>query len=203
MTGWARGAACAVAVGLLGGCGLSTDDEPEAIPRPTVESSASTPASTVVRPGEATENVTVFFLTTDDAGTSVEDVQRQVALPATLGSRLDALLAQPPDEDERSQGIWSAIPASATLASAPHQRGHVLIVDMPSRIYDELHGLIAQDAFAQIVYTATAIQGVESVLFRRDGVTFEAVDGTGQASSRPLGRDDFPELAKRAPDLPV
>jgi spore germination protein GerM len=66
---------------------------------------------------------------------------------------------------------------------------------MPEGVYEDLHGIIAQNAFAQIVYTATAIEGVESVRFERDGSLFEAVDGEGQASADPLGRADVVELA--------
>lgn len=186
----------AVLVLLLGACGLDTDDEPQAITRPTVEPSPSSEASTVVLPGEDADNVSVWFLTTDDAGTFLREAQRQVALPATPGSRLDALFAQPPDEGELADGLWTAIPPDSTLASRPRQRGHVLVVDLPEGVYDELHGLIAQDAFAQIVFTATEIPGVESVAFRRDGSLFEAVNGEGEASSRPLGRDDFPDLVR-------
>ena len=180
---------------LLTGCGLSTDDAPEAITRSSVESRTSTSPSTVVLPGEDTDNISVWFVHTDDVGTVLRKAQRQVALPATAGSRLDALLTQTPDPRERTQGLWSALPPDATLASRPRQRGNVLVVDLPEGVYDELHGIIAQNAFAQIVYTATEIPGVESVTFERDGALFEAVDGQGQASGDPLGRDDFVELS--------
>lgn len=187
----------AVVAMLLSGCGLSTDDSPEAITGSSVESSASTTPPTLVLPSEAGEEISVWFLLTGDAGdgeTVLEEAPRHVPRPATAASHLEALLGQPPDDDERERGVWSALPPDATLASRPRQEGHVLVVDMPEGVYEDLHGIIAQNAFAQIVYTATAIDGVESVRFERDGSLFEAVDGEGQASADPLGRDDFVEL---------
>jgi spore germination protein GerM len=184
---------------LAAGCGLSTDDEPVSITAATEGTSTtttSTPSSTPGLPDRDTDNVTVFFLqTVGDAEEILFPVPRPVPLPATPATRLDALLTQPPTPEEREEGLWSAIPADATLAERPQQQGHELIVDLPEGVYDQLHGIIAQNAFAQIVYTATAIPGVESVTFQRDGTPFEAVDGTGQAQSEPLTRADFPDLA--------
>jgi spore germination protein GerM len=196
----ARTAATAAVLAVaLASCGLSTDDEPQAITRSTADTGPDTSNTTFTLPGADVDNIRVFFLqTVGDADAVLAGVPRQVVLPATPASRLDALFGQPPTEAERALGLWSAIPADATLADRPVQRGHVLIVDLPESVYDELHGIIAQDAFAQIVWTATAIPGVESVSFRRDGAPFEAVDGMGQARSRPLGRDDFPALAPAA-----
>lgn len=191
---------------LAGGCGLSTDAEPQSITDATVDARTSTTVSTPALPETDTDNVTVYFLRTvedDEAGEGGEDgaeeilfrVPRPVALPATPATRLDALFTQPPTPEEREEGLWTAIPADATLADRPQQQGHELIVDLPEGVYEQLHGMVAQDAFAQIVYTATAIPGVESVTFQRDGTPFEAVDGAGQAQSEPLTRDDFPDLA--------
>lgn len=181
-------------------CGLSTDDEPQAITNGTVDTRTTT-ETTRPSPFGDTDNVTVFFLqTVGDADEVLHEAQRQVPLPATPATRLDALFTQPPTPDERDEGLWSAIPADATLADRPRREGGVLVVDLPEGVYDQLHGIIAQDAFAQIVYTATAIPGVESVAFQRDGSPFEAVDGTGQAQSEPLSRRDFPELSPGAAD---
>lgn len=186
-------------VGLLAaGCGLSTNDAPEAITRTSVESSSSTTRPRVALPEGDAESVAIWFLHTSDAGTVLESVERQVAWPASPGGRLDALLGQPPVTREREAGLWSALPPDATLASQPRRQGEVLVVDLPEGVYDDLNGIIAQNAFAQIVWTATEIPGVDSVSFERDGAEFEAVDGQGQASADPLGRDDFVDLTPSA-----
>ena len=181
------------------GCGLSTDDEPQAIPNGTADPDTTTTTTTRPAPVGETDNVTVYFLQSVEGAEEVlYEAQRQVPLPATPATRLDALFTQPPTDEEREEGVWSAIPVDAVLADRPRQEGTVLVVDLPEGVYDQLHGVIAQDAFAQIVFTATAIPGVSAVAFQRDGSPFEAVDGSGQAQRGPLSRADFPELDPEA-----
>lgn len=184
------------AAALLGACSLSTDDEPQAIEGPVVESSASSQASTSNLPDADAENVSVWFLQNRASGVGAFLVEgsRKVAFPASPETWLDALLQQPPDSSEKEDGFWSAIPVDAQLVSTPEQSGHVLTVQLPNRVYEDLHGLIAQYALAQIVFTATEIPGVESVQFLRDDGVFAAIDGTGQARTDPLGRDDFVDV---------
>lgn len=188
--------AAVAATVLLAACSLDTDSEPEAIGGPTMTPSVGNDASTIDLPTAQTENVSVWFLHNrdDDVGAYVVEASRKVAIGATPGTHIDALLQQPPDIAERDAGIWSSIPLDARLVAEPEQRGHVLTVQLSDRIYAELHGLLAQYAFAQIVYTATEIPGIESVLFMEDGGVFPAVDGAGQAHTDPLGRTDYEEL---------
>lgn len=186
-----------VAVVVLGACSLSTDKEPQSIEGPVVASSSSSEASTIEKlPDADAENVSVWFLQTRTSGVGAYLVEssRKVAQPATAGTWIDALLQQPPDSSEKEDGIWSAIPADAQLVTEPEQQGHVLTVQLPDRVYEDLHGLIAQYALAQIVFTATEIPGVETVQFLRDDGVFAAIDGTGQARTDPLGRDDFADV---------
>lgn len=190
------GLAAIVATVLLAACSLDTDEEPETIGGPTITPGASADVSTIDLPSAATENVSVWFLhnRSDDVGAYVVEAKRKVAIGATPAIWLDALLQQPPDVAERDAGIWSSIPLDARLVTEPEQRGHVLTVQLSERVYSELHGLLAQYAFAQIVYTATEIPGIESVLFMEDDGIFPAVDGAGQAHTDPLGRDDYGDL---------
>lgn len=194
MTRRVRLVALAVVV-LAAACSLDTDEEPEAIQGPTSASSASSDASTFELPSSATENVSVWFLQnrTADLGAFVVETTRQVALPADPGAWLEALIQQPPDRSERDSGLWSAIPLDARLVNPPEQDGHVLRIQLPDRVYEELHGLVARYAFAQIVYTATEIPGIESVLFLDSDGVFPAVDDQGQAHTEPLSRDDYDE----------
>jgi spore germination protein GerM len=184
-----------VLVLLAGACSLDTDEEPEAIHGPTSAASASSDASTVELPSSATENVSVWFLQnrTADLGAFVVATQRQVALPADPGAWLEALFQQPPDLSERESGVWSAIPTDTHLVSPPEQDGHVLRIQLPDLVYEDLHGLVARYAFAQIVFTATEIPDIESVQFLRSDGVFPAVDDQGQSHTDPLSRDDYDE----------
>ena len=200
-----RLAACVVGVLVLvaAGCGLSTDNEPEGIANTTVDSTAQDRTSNFAVPYGDTEPVAVWFLATDDEGIHLKQTQRRVAAPPTPENHLDALLQQPPDVFERDDGIWTAIPANARLLEAPVQRGQVLVINLPDQVYLELHGRGAQGAFAQITYTATEIDGVKAVQFERDGTVFSALDGSGQATTSALDRDDFADFAPLDPDDPV
>jgi spore germination protein GerM len=184
-----------VAVVLAAACSLDTDNEPEAIQGPPNAASASSDASIVELPSSDTENVSVWFLQnrTSELGAFVIEAQRPVALPADPGAHLEALIQQPPDNAEHDDGIWSAIPRDARLVTEPKQDGHVLTVQLPDRVYEDLHGLIARYAFAQIVYTATEIPGIESVLFLGSDGVFPAVDDAGQSHTDPVTRDDYAE----------
>lgn len=197
--------ACIVSLLVLvaAGCGLSTNDEPEDIADTTIDSAAHDRTSTFAVPYGDTEPVVVWFLATDDQGIHLRQSQRRVAAPPTAGSHLDALFQQPPDDIERDDGIWTAIPSDASLLGEPVQRGGVLVVDLPEQVYLELHGRGAQGAFAQIAYTATELPGIDAVQFERDGTLFSALDGSGQATTSALGRDDFADFAPVDADDPV
>jgi spore germination protein GerM len=179
-----------------GGCGLSTNDEPETIkdnvPPDLLDSEAATPE---VAPGE-TETVKVWFLDTDDQGeTRLVARERLVPRPATQVSVLESLIQDPPNDVERTLGMSTDIPDDVTLTDQPRQRTDgVLIVNLSDDFYD-LQGETARNAFAQIVYTATELPGVGKVQFERDGEVFNAVDGEGQSRSDPLSRDSYRNLA--------
>jgi spore germination protein GerM len=175
------------------GCGLSTNDKPESINDTTVD--PTTRGSTAYTPpSDDTGLVTTWFLNTDRKGAYLVSQPRRVALPVTPARRIEALLQQPPDDAERGRGIWSAIPADATLQSPPVRRGKVLVIAMPDRVYEQLHGKVAQGAFAQLVYTGAAVPGIAAVQFTRDGAVFPAVDGSGQARTDPLAPADFSDF---------
>lgn len=194
------GALLAVGALLAAGCGLSTNDRPEGIPDTTVDpATQQRKASNYVVPYGDTETVAVWFLVTDDAGIHLIKTQRRVPQPATASSHLGALFQQPPDDLERDDGIWTAIPSDADVLGKPEERGDVLVIDLPEEVYLELHGRTAQGAFAQMTYTATEISGVKAVQFERDGTLFTALDGSGEATTAALDRDDFADFAPVSP----
>jgi hypothetical protein len=185
-----------VAAAVTGGCGLSTNDEPETI-RDNVPPDLLDEAESA-SPGEATEDTEtafVWFLNTDsETDTYLVRAERQVPRPATQTNVLETLITEPPSEMERLDGISTDVPEDVTLTATPRQTsGGVLIVDLSEDFY-ELQGETARNAFAQIVFTATGLPGVDEVQFQRDGEVFNAVDGDGQSRRDPLGRNDFDKL---------
>ena len=177
-----------------GGCGLSTNDEPETIKDNVPPDLLDTETAAPDTPTGDTEAVKVYFLTTDDQGDAhVVDADRFVVRPATPLSVLESLIKDAPTELERVGGISTAIPDDVTV-SQPRQRSDgVLIVDLSDNFYD-LQGETARNAFAQIVFTATELPGVTMVQFERDGEVFNAVDGAGQSRRDPLSRASYAKL---------
>jgi spore germination protein GerM len=179
------------------GCGLSTNDQPEAIDEPQsepIDTDAGAPDLSTV---DGAETVKVWFLSTDDEGeVHLVEVERQVAQPATVRSLLEVLIAEPPDDEERDAGISTGIPESVTVAEEPDLRSDgVLTVELSEEFYD-LQGETARNAFAQIVFTATGFTAtgfpdIEMVQFERDGEPFSAVDGDGQSRAGPLSRASY------------
>jgi spore germination protein GerM len=180
---------------VAGGCGLSTNDEPETIKDNVPPDLLDTETATPDTPIGSTESVKVWFLRTDRLNTRLVERERLVPRPATQVSVLESLIQDAPTDVERTGGISTAIPEDVTLAGQPRLSSSdgVLTVPLSDNFYD-LQGETARNAFAQIVFTATELPGVEKVQFERDGEVFNAVDGEGQSRRDPLSRDSYDEL---------
>jgi spore germination protein GerM len=137
--------------------------------------------------------VDAWYLRTTEDRTTLQPVQRRVTPPATAAARLEALLAGPTTQ-ENGAGISTAIPSGTTLSERPREVGNVLTVSLSRQFYDDLRGESARNAFAQVVFTATEIAGVDSVQFVLDREPFPAIDGQREQRNGPLGRDDYQSL---------
>lgn len=146
-----HGAAVAAVAALLaaGACGVPLDDEPRAITRVT-QPSATTPQTVVAPTGQA---LTVYYL---DEGT-LEPALYDVEEEPTLDDALRFLLSSSPPE-----GLISRIAPDTTLRGVVRD-GDLAIIDLSSDI--AVGGPNEKEAFAQLVFTATAIPGVERVSF--------------------------------------
>lgn len=177
------------------GCGLTTNDKPETIkdsvPPDLLDTESAAPGSEDgdADPTEVYETVRVYFLNLDDLDEAHVYAQtRQVPRPATQVKVLETLITDPPTELERLNGVSTDVPEDARLNDTPRlDSDGVLTVDLSDDFY-ELQGETARNAFAQVVFTATELTGVEAVQFLRDGEVFNAVDGDGQSRRDPLGR---------------
>jgi spore germination protein GerM len=107
---------------------------------------------------------------------------------------LDSLFAGP-NVTERDEGLDTAIPADVELVSRPRTVGQVLTVDV-NDVFDALNPDSLQLAVAQIVNTATAIEGVRSVRLRIAGEPGVWPLGNGELTDRPLTAYDYPGLVE-------
>ena len=168
-------AVTAVLIPLTGGCGLPTDEQAQAIdPEELPESlrpgfTASTSTSTV--PAPLTEARSVYLLTNpqDIERTIVVEVQRQVNRSATLGDVLATLFGEATSAEESDAGYFNTLElfeiVDATVIDdvATVDIVHLSAEDVPPSA-DEL-----KFAAAQLVFTASATEGVAGVRILLDG----------------------------------
>lgn len=193
-----------VAVALMGtgACGVPDDAEPRALPPDSVPFSllaTSTTTTTEPSPPPMVDEPVPVYLVDNETGQLVE-VQRRVPAPASVRRALQELL-QGPNERELAEGVGSSIPSSTELLGVEGPVGGVVTIDL-----SDLSGISGggqRMALAQVVFTATALPGVDSVLFKFEGEPSEAPNAQAESKSEPLGRDDFAAFDPSAPPSAV
>lgn len=113
---------------------------------------------------------------------------------ASEPSAVVASLFAGPNTAERDAGLDTALPADIQLLSA-RTVGQILTVDV-NDVFDELNTDSLQIAVAQIVNTATTIDGITSVELRIDGQPRVWPLGSGELTDRSLTAYDYPGLVE-------
>jgi spore germination protein GerM len=175
---------------LFAGCGISTDDNPRNIPAVDQEQLGVAADRSA---GAATGTARVYLLAPEAAGQSqvLQAVARDVDETAT--ELLTALFAGP-NADEMESQFRTALPAGIQLLSAS-RRGAVLRVDISKDLL-QLSGQVLMAAVAQIVFTASELDGVQSVKILIEGADQQWPAGNGELQSDPLTVYDFPGLVQ-------
>ncbi len=175
---------------LVGACGVPLDRDPERIPDQQlpadIGSSPAAPPPTVRSEPAAT--VEVYFV----RGERLAAVRRQISGPATLSGILDQVVAGPAP-DEALTGMRSAITPGASVRRAVLSDG-LASIDL-SEPFGDVQGRDQITAVAQIVFSCTAVPGVERVQFQLEGRPVEVPTGDGTLTTRPLTRADFVVMA--------
>lgn len=189
---WRRSAALVVAGCALGACGIGTDDGPRNVP-PADQQQLR--VATDRSAGAATGTARVYLLAPEGAGQSqvLQAVARDVAenAPEVIGE----LLAGPNAQELVGQ-FRTALPTGLQLLSAT-RRGEELQVDVSSEL-GELSGEALVAAVAQLVFTASELDGVQSVKILIDGTGQQWPAGNGELQSLPLTIYDYPGLVLSA-----
>jgi hypothetical protein len=181
-------AACCAFV--LAGCGLPTDSAPRQVAADKVPPGLLGPSTTQAASDAGTSVATLFFVD----GTSLRSVERSTDTidPQTILS----LLVKGKAADDPSS-IRTAIPPNTSVVSTSLD-GSVLTVVLSPEILS-VTGAEQKTAFAQIVYTATALPGVDSVRFRvvdQSGAEQEVHPPTDDGSKpEPVTRSDYGMLS--------
>lgn len=189
-----------VAFALVGGCGISEDDGPQAIPLENLPPDLldPSPGSSTTLPASETTPVTVYFLERVGDRDRLVAVDRRVRDPSQRGVRINALLDEPTDA-EVDQGITTSIPADTTLIDIAEGDGpDEAVVNLSGELFD-VEGEALAKAFAQIVWTVTGPDagGYRLVRFLVDGDARNALDADGVEQDGPVQRSDYAALAPR------
>jgi spore germination protein GerM len=99
-----------------------------------------------------------------------------------------------PNATEMEHQFRTALPAGVQLLSAD-RHGTVLEVDVTKEL-GQLSGQVLVAAVAQIVFTASEVDGVQSVSILIDGVDQQWPAGNGELQSAPLTVYDYPGLVQ-------
>ena len=173
----------------VSGCSIQPDASPNDLPAERADVFGE-PATG----DEAAGSNRIYLLTPTDPEEPqrLRSVQRDVQrAPAPI---LASLFAGP-NSTERDAQLDTAIPADAELLRPARPVGQVLTVDL-NDVFDELTPEGLRLAVAQIVSTATDIDGVESVQLRIEGEPRVWPLGNGELTDRPLTQFDYPGLVE-------
>jgi spore germination protein GerM len=183
---------------VLAGCGIGNDAGPRDVPQADRRDLS---AGADLVGGEATGTARIYLLAPSGSGrsTTLQPVARDVAeQPFTV---LAALFSGP-NTDEISKQYRTAIPSGTRLLNARPQ-GRTLRVDVSKDLL-QVSGDDLVDALAQIVFTASELDQVQSVQLLVEGGVQQWPAGNGELQSAPLTVYDFPgRVATSQPAYPA
>jgi len=195
-----RAAALFVGVGIvLASCGIEDDTAPRTIPeseRVVVDNSANQTTG-------ATRGTDRIYLLAPETPTGVQHLRAtQRAVGASASRRLQSLFGELTVAEVGSR-LRTAIPQGLELHSAVLQPTGTLVVDVSDQLLD-LSASTLTDAVAQIVFTASEIDGVQRIDLVVDGKSRQWPAGDGELQSDPLTVYDYPGFIESTqPDFPA
>jgi spore germination protein GerM len=122
-------------------------------------------------------------------------VDRELPDPVTVVDLIRSLLDGATDQ-ESERGIRSVIASTTELLSSQRRDRTVVLNFSADFAIPQGEGGIT--SVAQVVFTATELEGISGVTFELDGVPTEVPRGDGTLTSDPLFRSDFPQRAPTA-----
>ena len=181
---------------VLAACGIQTDSTPRELPE--AERSLAIAGSSTGTDASGADRI---YLVAPGEERLLRSVPRDAALRADL---IDILLLGPNDGEIEAQ-FSSFIPPDTQLVSA-RSNGQILVLDLTSEI-SELTGQGLMQALAQIVYTATEIEGIEAVQLKVNNEDVAWPRPNGDTTADPLRIYDYPGFVQTAqpayPAVPV
>ena len=171
-------------------CGVPVDERAQPLSGDEVRPSPPTAAPTpTTRAADPSLGALELFLVRESR---LVPVRRGAATPS-VANALEALTSGP-TSSERSQGLRTALAGPVRLAGM--DGAAVPVVDVADS-FGQIEGEEQILALAQIVFTLTAVPGVEGVAFALSEREVEVPTGDGTLKAGPLRRDDFAAVAPR------
>lgn len=167
---------------VLVACGIPVEAEPESV-------EVQMPSPDEDRPPAPGEQAGVsMYLVRDE---TLVHVTRDLPSPPSLTIIFESLL-DGVTETERMQNLRTAIPPG-TETMAVTEEDSVLAIDLNSE-FAAVGGEEEILAVAQIVLTATSIEGIDLVAFQLEGVPTDVPVANGALSVDPVGAADYSTL---------
>ncbi len=181
-----RGAVAAVAAALLlTGCGDDSDPGDDSTSTTAAETTSTSAAPSTTEPAPDAQPVGVFFVRGEDVA-----VARGAAQPPEVArGALEALLLGP---DEGAADMTSEIPDGTELLDLSVQDGRA-VVDLSGEFVQGGGSLSMQLRAAQVVFTLTQFDTVDTVTFRIDGEEVDGLGGEGVPATD-VDRSDFTDV---------
>lgn len=163
-------------------CGIPIDAEPEVV---DVEVDDS-PVSPGPIPGDLAA-VSMYLISDETLVRVTRDLPDPQSLEAILGSLLEGVT-----EPEERSNLRSSIP-TATRVLRIEREGNLARIDL-SREFAAVGGGEEILAVAQIVLTATSVDGIDLVALLLEGVPTDAPVASGALSIEPVSAADYASL---------
>lgn len=170
---------------VLSACGIQSDTKPR-----DIAENAKQELGGAVAPGGGVATGTARIYLIGPAATGQTAVLQPVARTADTATELIRSLLSGPNDSEVAEQYRTAIPVGTALRSATLQF-NTLRVDVTEPLL-QLSGGDLVDALAQIVFTATELDGVRQVKVFVNGADQQWPAGNGTLQSAPLTIYDFP-----------
>ncbi len=180
---------CAALLGLLAaGCGIGVGASPSTVDPKQVPFGLLRPSTPTTSPTGPSQYVTVYL----DGRQRLVAVSMRVPAPVTVEGVLVELAAGTTSE-EASEGLTSPISTAAPL-TVVHVGATTVTVNV-SGAFTKLAGASQAVAAAQIVYTLTALPGIDAVAIRINGKRAKVPTAKGTLSAGPLDRAEYATVA--------
>ena len=192
---------------LVSACGIPVDNEPVVISNDELPTALQPGTSTTTTlPDQLTEEVTIFLVDPGDGEPTLRPVTRQVPVVESGAELeflvLEQLLIGPTSEEQLDLNLISFV--------VPASEEPIMVLSLDRAIEGQLTVVLSEPpdtegenrsvAFAQMVFTLTEMEGIDTVRFlvrNEDGVDEDIAVSTDTDEgdvTRPVSRDDYSSL---------